>query len=154
MPAQPIRRCNPLALFRVYVGRHFYEVGIFQTRREMRREADIVASQVGLRQDNARTEAVTTSWREFDGHRRLRRTGAILFYIGNVGSGIVSHEMTHAMFHWARYNRRATEEKRAWVQGDLVRQFWKHFYRLKLDKLCAKLDKLSAKDRNHARRGE
>lgn len=70
--------------------------------------------------------------------RRDRCCGEILFHSGRLGAGIVSHEMVHAASFYLVWDRGldphpdfgAAHEKLCLVQGWLVTQFWRHFYRL------------------------
>src|SRR3990167_2399015 len=75
-------------------------------------------------------------------HGRWQRqadTGWIVFHMGHMGAGIVSHEMTHAALRYLQFwrpqlHRRLQTSPRAdeclaWVQGWLVAQFWRKFYR-------------------------
>ena len=65
--------------------------------------------------------------------------GWIVFHVGHVGAGIVSHEMTHAALYYLQFWRpqlhrrlqtsRQADEVLAWVQGWLVAQFWRKFYK-------------------------
>ncbi len=66
-------------------------------------------------------------------------TGWIVFHMGHIGAGIVSHEMTHAALYYLQLWRpqlhrrlqtsRNADEVLAWVQGWLVAQFWRKFYK-------------------------
>lgn len=63
--------------------------------------------------------------------------GTIAFCSEHIGSGIVSHEMTHAALYYcyrARKNfdprKPAHDELLAWTQGWLTTQFWRKFCRL------------------------
>ena len=67
--------------------------------------------------------------------RRQRECGTIYFCRGYLGSGIVTHEMTHAAFawlwkrkKWRPHWRSALEEPLAWTTGWLVAQFWTRYY--------------------------
>ena len=92
-------------------------------------------------------DAITCSWtiqaiRPDGTEKKKPHMGVILFYRQRLGVGIVSHEMTHAAIRWGyRVGLRldeaedadgAREERVAWVQGYLVTQFWRAFYRLRL----------------------
>jgi len=81
----------------------------------------------------ARSRLVSGWW------QRQADTGWIVFHMGHMGAGIVSHEMTHAalyylQFHRPQLHRRLqtspkADEVLAWVQGWLVAQFWRKFYK-------------------------
>jgi hypothetical protein len=142
------RKPSPLlAKFRLRCdtrGRYF-TVLIFRDKEAMQRfhleQAKLVPGVSRL----YRFTALTRLWGwpakpRFSGPREI---GQIQMYHGATGSGIVSHECTHAALYWfQRYSRwrlkdlakRAADERLAWVQGSLVSQFWRNFYRLKLDR--------------------
>jgi len=143
-----------LARFRVYAERgrpHYYTVWIFRTREAMLqwvRESD---TELNLTTGLTATydfEAITRHWTT---HRLCGRRwvlspdiGVVLFYAGNIGGGIVSHEMTHAAIAWSQrvahlrpqriFHHEAEDasdenERFCHAQGWMVAQFWKKFYR-------------------------
>ena len=73
--------------------------------------------------------------------------GCVSFDVHTLGAGIVSHEFTHAALYWfhAKYkdyrklDNSKHDELLAWVQGNLVRQFWYQFYKLKKSKRIKRL---------------
>jgi len=70
--------------------------------------------------------------------RKSGEVGCISFVVAHCTSGIVSHECTHAALYWFLDTYKKVEkllipeydEKFAWVQGNLVRQIWVHWFRL------------------------
>lgn len=80
-----------------------------------------------------RSRLIGSTW------QRLSDTGWIVFHMGHLGAGIVSHEMTHAALRYLQLWRpqlhrrlqtsRKADEVLAWVQGWLVAQFWWKFYK-------------------------
>ncbi len=68
---------------------------------------------------------------------RSGEIGCISFVVAHTTSGIVSHECTHAALYWFLDTHKKIEkilspeydEKLAWVQGNLVRQVWVHWFR-------------------------
>lgn len=137
--------------FRVYCEKgkpFYYQVYIFDTIEAMQRHFTQtnrnVRWQRGASEGRLGFEAIAQSWEreKYNGRKiAVRRTniGQILFYAGNLGAGIVSHEMTHATTFWAHrtakmdlsklYSSRRIDERYAWVQGYLVAQFWTKTYR-------------------------
>ena len=70
--------------------------------------------------------------------KKSSQIGTISFYIDRIGSGIVSHEMTHAALFWFKNKFRSysklgikkNDEKVCYAQGHMVMQFWNHWYEL------------------------
>lgn len=67
--------------------------------------------------------------------------GTVCLALGYLSTEIVSHEMTHAAFSWVtnrqlrwKLDTDRVSEPLALLQGQLVRQFYRHFWRLKLHK--------------------
>ncbi len=138
--------------FRMYAVRRkgpYFTVHIFRDRAAMRSWAKINASRFGGPVSTYRVaEAAVHSWNI---HRlssakwsRSEDTGWIVFHRKRIGAGIVSHEMTHAalyylmlwrpqLFRVIQRSRRA-DEALAWVQGWLVTQFWREFFRRGMEK--------------------
>ena len=131
--------------FRLYTARgrkrkHYYRVLIFPDVDRMRRywteQGIVVAGSSGGHDWQARATGWVAQYVLRRGRwRKTNCVGEILFHSGNVGSGIVSHEMTHAAHYtlrqkWAHYNTPYRDEKLAWLQGWLVYQFWVNYYRL------------------------
>lgn len=138
---------KPISTFRLNLEprnkqwrRFYYEAKIFQARDEMHQYVE--ANRKRLMFHGAlRCEAITLS---FD-MLKLKdkrwhcspKVGEILFYTDSVGAGVVSHECTHAMFHFAVRSTRGSrfksesrlEEYHCWIQGWLVTQFWRKFWR-------------------------
>lgn len=60
----------------------------------------------------------------------------VYLYAGGAGSGVVSHELTHAALFYCTRSRktdrisfRRLNERLAWTQGWLVHQYWQAYYR-------------------------
>ena len=134
--------------------RWFFRIFIFRDRETMHQFRREQKKFEGERCGGEGFAAEASHWRSL----RIGRTGRVvrqgndrgqaIFYAGRVGSGIVSHEMTHlAVFYLAanaaQRGRRfdpvrshRDNERLAYVQGDLVHQFWRRFYARKLEKVC------------------
>jgi hypothetical protein len=88
----------------------------------------------GLTGDTEPYEAQCSSWKaELKNGKKTNCVGQVLFYAGNIGAAIVSHEATHAAHYylsqrWDDYKSPYRDEKLAWTQGYLVWQFWCHYY--------------------------
>ena len=78
---------------------------------------------------------------------RGRSLGEIHFFLGGMGVGVVAHEAAHATLFWARkgkipasrlYSHRGDQdslhEKFCWVLGNINRQIWNGYYRMKKKK--------------------
>lgn len=114
-------------------AKHAVDVLIYRTKTEMREAAN------GYGGDACeRTEGYCQAfWRSRDGGPFVWGCRVYL-YAGQAGSGIVSHELTHAaLFYCTRGRRRGEDrisyrrlnERLAWTQGWLVHQFWRAYYR-------------------------
>jgi len=63
--------------------------------------------------------------------------GQIIFCAKAIGAGVVSHEMTHAAVFYLRNHRgmnisnSKNDERLAYLQGDLTRDFWNQWYAAK-----------------------
>ena len=116
-------------------------VRIFPDKQAMRAWAN--TQNPGKTGQYAKAEASVHSYQRLrlkDGRwRRLPDMGWIVFHRGHIGAGIVSHEMTHAALYYLQFWRpqlhrrlqtsRKADEVLAWVQGWLVAQFWRKFYK-------------------------
>lgn len=125
-----------LVKFRVRVNRRqFYWVLVFRDREHVFAAHDLFMKEWRLPLCRHNYEAITTSYSKIVAGRRTGELGIVLFHLGSMGAGIVSHEMTHAALMWRRRRcKRATDERVCWVQGNLVMQFWRQFWKRKLDK--------------------
>jgi hypothetical protein len=132
--------------FRVYPDRAktcYYVVYIFRTEAEMFNHFQ--RTNIDPQMDTGKLDflAVCQGWDRFTieaGKRRKRHPeiGQILFCVGQMGAGIVSHELTHATTYWAGrrtklrfadlHADKATDERYAWAQGHMVSQFWTKFW--------------------------
>jgi hypothetical protein len=119
--------------FRVYTeGRasKYYTVFVFADKRAMRIYQNAQSDIWGVKRWT-KFEAICTGWKIKD-RKRWRNIGCVLFHLDYIGSGVVSHEMTHAAIFWRK--KRHSDERFCKVQGNLVRQFWWNYYRRGLDK--------------------
>jgi len=146
-----------LAKFKVWANRktrqHFL-VYVFCTKRDMEAFYTEVCEECGGRPHRYDFAAVVVPWRRITCRTTGRGVvgtslGLILFCHEYIGSGLVSHEMSHAAIHWMtvahpRWVKIMAEDSRAagqaqeefcWMQGSLVNQFWRTFYRRGLDKV-------------------
>lgn len=136
--------------FRVYPekNRKFYYLAfVFRSNALMYEHFDLSNAEMewskGANRTNGKFDAITESWvsTNYSGKpgrpRRGRCVGQILFYAGSVGSGVVSHEMSHAALHFSEKQRKVDaatlydlnpQEKFCWIQGYLVAQFWRRFF--------------------------
>jgi hypothetical protein len=136
---------GPVTSFRVYCDRRkrgrFYQVVVLRRRDQVPRAAQIVTGQrrgwsraIGLCHSMDVQQKTSRGWRP------KRLAGFVILVRGVVGSGYVSHEMTHAAhFRLLRAGRRRfaalpfeddrIAEPLADLQGWLVAQFWTEFYR-------------------------
>jgi len=132
--------------FRVRVARPrnapYYRVLIFDSREAMIAFYDKqrrLSPGIGRASGRNGFLAQCNGWEaEYRGRKKTNCVGQVLFYKGQMGAGIVSHEMTHAAHYWLGqrwndYRSHYRDEKLAWVQGWLVSQFWRNFFRLGLD---------------------
>jgi len=137
-----VEALRPKAIFRVYCDRarrgKFYQVIIVRSDAHVRRAARLISGQprgwVG-------TLGWCTSLQILDSHDRQRPlTGYVVLAENRIGSGYVSHELTHAAHFrliraWrGRFASMQLEDDRlieplADLQGWLVAQFWTEFYR-------------------------
>lgn len=134
----------PVAVFRCWCDRKrtsgFYAVMLYPTKAGMLAKYREVLRAAGLPTTGIRdTEAAVLSWYQAV-TLHPKQYGVILMHLGNIGAGLVSHEMTHASLYWVGRQRDGipthldldskTDERLAWVQGWLVTQFWRWWYRL------------------------
>lgn len=132
--------------FRVYCDRHrkkWYVVRIFAAKKEMYawnkedgyENRDKKDRYLGL----TRAHEVWTIYpkRSKKKDKKSGEIGSISFVVDHTTSGIVSHECTHAALYWflcthkklEKLNNPDYDEKFAWVQGNLVRQVWMHWFK-------------------------
>ena len=131
--------------FRIYTQRGrrrklYYKVRIFPDVDKMREYWTNQGLRLSGMADSPDWEARATGWAAKyrlvkSRWKKSSCVGEVLFHAGNLGSGIVSHEMTHAAHYllhrkWAHYNTPYRDEQLAWLQGWLVWQFWTNYYRL------------------------
>jgi len=129
-------------------GRDYYQVVIHRDRKAMhaahreekRRDGE---PQAAFRKPKYEALASYNDYRLRRHGRALKLRaplrGYVRFHVGALGSGIVAHEMTHAALYWLWYDKRikpspartSTDERLATTVGEMVRQFWSGFYRLK-----------------------
>jgi hypothetical protein len=123
----------------------YYDVLVFKSKRDMHaywvERKQTIAYRKGGGPGAANFEAqVTWSKRTTLKNSRWRRhpcCGEVLFHTKRIGAGIVSHEMTHAAaFHlaWDRGldphpDNKVAHEKLCIVQGNLVAQFYRLYWR-------------------------
>jgi len=131
--------------FRIYPDRAkscYYVVHIFHTEAKMYehfRRTNIDPGHTG----QLDFRAICQGWSRYTvrDDKRLKRhpeIGQILFWAGNMGAGVVSHELTHATTYWAGrrtrlplgelYSNRVADERYAWALGHLVAQFWTKYW--------------------------
>lgn len=122
--------------FRVYPKKgeqYYFIVRVFHNAREMRMYH---ATKPDELKPETRFEAVTCPeihYKDLETMILLPYLGEILFHRPKTGSGVVSHEMTHAAIHWARVTKLDlhletdegdAEEIIALAIGNLTRQFF------------------------------
>lgn len=125
-------------------SKDFYRVRIFATRELMHEYLKLAA---GGRVD-PRCEASARGMKVYQLARgkwtRVNRVGEVCFYAGRCGAGIVAHEMTHAASYWLCNHRRVKpqipsvgnsprrgfDERQAYAVGEMVKQFYRAFYRV------------------------
>ncbi len=77
----------------------------------------------------------------YNSKKNPQQWGVLMFYLhSSKQSGIVSHEMTHATTYWWKhlapknhkniYKDGIADEKFAWIQGNLVSQYWRTWYEI------------------------
>ena len=129
MPKLPCR-------FKLRVNkRYYYWAYVFPTRKAMFQHYYAACKEYDLRRVHPNFRAIMHGWRVWKNGKLTGELGQILFDLSYFGAGIVSHEMTHAALNWAHQTRTKNEEKICWVQGELVRKFWKKHWKLGLDKI-------------------
>ena len=133
----------PFANFRVYPDsrRYFYfQVLVFADRRQMRefvfRQNHPGASRRGSTSKRGDFDAITLPWERYDDSQKIQRDlGQVVFHRRRTGTGVVSHEMTHAAVHYfklknderADFSDHKCEELLALTVGDLTRQFFTRY---------------------------
>ena len=119
-------------------AKEYYQVCIFNNRLSMR----LFAKQILNDKNHMHSEASTHSFRAYkmvDGQKVISpMIGAMLFYKGGFGHGVVAHEMAHAVnylflkqkidFSIGKKhddNWKECDETYATILGYMVNQFWK-----------------------------
>lgn len=128
----------PFATFRVYPDkkrRFYFKVIVFSTPSQMEKyERDGVRGFPGKKPKEF--AALTLPYECIVGSKESKREiGTILFHRLRTGTGIVSHEMTHAALHYFRiknddkadFTEEKAEELLAQTVGDLTRQFFMRY---------------------------
>jgi hypothetical protein len=121
--------------FKVYTegrGSKYYTVYVFADKHAMLTYYHAQCEKTGSVRWT-KFEAICQHWKwlgRAEKRKHARDIGCVLFHLGFIGSGVVSHEMTHAAMFWRR--KRHSDERLCLVQGELVRQFWLNYYRLNL----------------------
>lgn len=134
-----MRSNPPTVRFRVHIPRtkHYYQVILFVSREEM---FNFEQKLPGKRISKPTYLGCCTTR-----GRKGKRAGYVLLCDESYARvGIVAHEMTHAGLYWiidhqwqlfSNHNKfRIFDERLALIVGELVRQYWVHFFRLGLDK--------------------
>jgi len=121
--------------FRIYTdgrGSKYYTVFVFADKHAMYVFRDEWHEAWGVKKSyRFEAECVSWKWKSLEDKRMHKRDiGCVIFHLGFIGSGVVSHEMTHAALFWRR--KRHSDERVCRVQGELVRQFWLKYYRANL----------------------
>jgi hypothetical protein len=136
---------GPMASFRVYCDRRkrgkFYQVVILRRQDQVPMAAKLLSGRErGFSSTVGYCYAMTVQRRTRRGWQPSRLAGFVILAFNRVGSGYVSHEMTHAAhFRLIRAARRGMAnvplcderiiEPLADLQGWLVAQFWAEFYK-------------------------
>lgn len=125
--------------------RHFYRVWLFPDRPTMY-AFDRERRRMGIHTGRNRSDFLAqASWwgAKARGHRIPNCVGEVIFDISWVGSGLVSHEMTHAALYYLQgslgvkhvdWRDKKIEERLAYIQGNLVQGFWRQWHRHKFDR--------------------
>lgn len=150
--AKPTKK-KPFYSFRLYLGKQFYHVVIFDTRDIMQKTFEIVNGY----STEPESLAVTQQWtviRIKNKHEKVGMCiGRIWFSKEHLGGGLIAHEMTHAALFWAQANGRIKElihkpkykkgakaflahdtidELIPFHVGELCRKFYNKMYELKI----------------------
>lgn len=136
--------------FRVYpepgISKRYYKVVILPTRAAMYETNRRFRKAWRLRRMANNFEALAT-WHEGGDKRRPNQIGHLLFYRASAKrGGIVVHELFHAaLYYWCNQRRlplnsirtsKAREERFANILGRMTTQYWRAWYRLRLNR-CA-----------------
>lgn len=130
---------RPRFHFKVWIDRkeyRYFNVHIWRDKFELRKATDCHDDTVGL----------CRSWKVcYFGNNKpdTRLMGDIHLCNGHLGSGVVSHEFTHALFHIKRQlkismrrGRRGVvsdgEEKLCWMMGWMISQFYTYAWKKKI----------------------
>jgi hypothetical protein len=145
---RPILAMKPRAMFRVYCDRQkrgkFYQVVILRNRQQLQRAARAIT---GTRRGWSRAlgfcHSLDVLRKTARGMRPDRIAGFVIVIDRYIGSGYVTHEMTHAAhfrlcrvggerrpFECMKFGDRRLQEPLADMTGWLVAQFWSEFYRV------------------------
>ncbi len=126
------------ARFRIFpdkTKRYYFEVVVFPSRKKMQ---DYYRDGFKALRGRGRTkdvDAVTIPYRKAEPPKLKdkQEIGTILLHRRQTGTGIVSHEMTHAAVHYLAVSRQRlpkhendmkAEERLAWTVGNLTKQFF------------------------------
>lgn len=133
---------KPFATFRVYPDkqRYFYfQVLVFANRSQMREFVFLQNHPGASRRSSSKRgdfDAITLPWERYDegSIKILRDIGQVVFHRMRTGTGIISHEMTHAALHYFRlkndsadFSEHKSEELLALTIGDMTRQFYTRY---------------------------
>ena len=142
----PVKK--PLLKFRVYPDQNrvlYFVVHIWRNKKEMFEHN--VRYDRQAKRDRYEANVIGQRW-EYDG-KLIPRLGEINFYDGGLDAGVISHEMTHAAFDWAkrkrlnmkfalekpikvtngRVDKNHHEEAFCYAQGRMVEQFYERVWR-------------------------
>jgi hypothetical protein len=117
----------------------YYKVYIFSRKKSMYEvRDDLVKDGANIMKKPHKYEAVCSS---FNSKKDKKQWGVVMFYLKSAArSGVVSHEMTHATTYWWKYlapkkhkniyKDGIADEMFARIQGNLVYQYWKTWYKV------------------------
>lgn len=112
--------------------KHYVEVAVYRDVKTMRAALERLCRRPPAYFHN--TQAAAHSWIL---NTLPRHRGIVVFHRGQLGSGIVAHEMTHAADFYVRGymkfkpNSNAGQEALASSVGTLVNAFWRWYYKNK-----------------------
>lgn len=128
--------------FKIYPEeKHYYRVLIFDTKKNMIKYWKRYGNPNGRKLD---FEGICNSY-EIRLYKKNKSTeiikddiGFILLYRNGFGSGVVSHEITHATTYWCKTAGfhlntsrivKENDERYAYALGNMVTQFWIEYYK-------------------------
>jgi hypothetical protein len=125
--------CFSFKVFPKKKDKFFFEVRVFHSKRQMYAYYQSHPSPYKEVLDFTAINIPVTTYKIAGRRMNMQpNLGEILFHRPQTGSGIVSHEMTHAALHWARVTKQSLsltkagtdeEEVIALAIGNLTRQF-------------------------------